>query len=1503
MTTRLHPIARRWRRLSASALGLAVVGGTLLSSAAQAAPALVSNVAKVAATNQAAPAVTVPAADVLDVAFTNGTAIDRATGLPAKTWGAPTYTTDPVFGHDILKVNGVNDAVSFDFTDQWSRFSAGFAIECVFRVDTTMPVSGEKDLCSDKEAGGFSVYVNGGNLGTMAHIGGGYKSVLTPISGNRWYHTVSVWDGRTLSLYVNGQLAGSTAATGALTPPVATARFFVIGADAAPNNIGQVAPPSSYAASKVWSSGLTGAQVAELASAYNTKPPVPVADVLDVDFHDGTPKDNAQNLAVTVHGDPVIAQDTAVKAKVATFDGIDDAYSYAFGDQWSKINTRVSIECTLKSNGTLPNSGEHSVCSEKESGGYSMVIYGDKLTFTAYVGGGYKNAQTPIVSGRWYHAVGTWDGQMVRLYVDGVLAAATPAAGTLGLPTGNARNHFYIGADAINQFWAPASVRSTRIYSKVLTLDEVEALNVAALGDVRDAGVAVTSTVPAEGARLSRPTEFKVTVTNQGNATGWRYLLDGEPIQVGQEIGPGMKSGSHTLRISANDVFGKPISKTVTFTSDAIPASGGTDVGQGKGQVTLSAIAHNPDGGPVTTTFKQATPSIPTGGIQGVVPVMPSTLDFSYTEGGQIGTAPRPGGKAIDSPSTRQIPFQRYDVQVPASAERRQILWSGVVDPARAVALHAWNSTTQSWTELATARGQAEGDTALKAVVRPELVDNGVVHVLVTGQDPFADDLAPREATAGAPGNKDHFEDPSDYDFALAHFTDTQYLAEGAVGGTYDNFNGIDEPSDKMTMEEQALWAKSYRDTTQWLADNAAKRKIAYTAHTGDIIENDYYDPLATDANGKLLRPGLDEQVTKEFQFTSEAQRTLDSAGLVNQVVAGNHDNQLGAETGPTSRFNKYYGPERYYEAAKLWPADAKASYHAWDEVTDASGAVVTRGKDNQNNYVLFSAGGLDFVSVGLSYGVTQAEADWASSIFRRYHDRNGILLTHAYLAPSTTPDGRGAGFSTDGSRAFSSIVAANPNVFLVLAGHEHGVGTNLKTGVGVTIEHNVVELLADYQFYKMTAGELWPEKVDAQGNLDLDGDGVVDHKKDDLLQFGASFLRLLQIDVARAQMSVDTYSPMLGTFGATAYDDRKRYNGAEDNMVLPIDLSTRKTSFSTESLVLVTPTDTVIGQDTAKSGWPATVKWSGLTERELYAWTTTSHTGDGDQVGMVDQFGGIFIATAAGTDVTPPVLTVPATTSVKQGQDFDPLAGVTAVDNTDGDITDRIQVIGAVDTATPGSYALTYLVSDTNGNQAVANRAVTVTAAPIVKLTPTSVKTKDVKVDWGKTLTLTAEVKPDKATGPVQFMIGEDVLCEDVLKKGKVSCTVRMLPGPGTHKVRAIYGGDQTHEASYTEFTLTVAAVKLTPTSVKAKDVKVDSGKTLTLTADVKPDKATGPVQFMIGDDVLCEDVLKKGTVSCTVRTLPNPGTYKVRAVYGGDEAHAASYAEFTLTVAAPKR
>jgi len=46
----------------------------------------------------------------------------------------------------------------------------------------------------------------------------------------------------------------------------------------------------------------------------------------------------------------------------------------------------------------------------------------------------------------------------------------------------------------------------------------------------------------------------------------------------------------------------------------------------------------------------------------------------------------------------------------------------------------------------------------------------------------------------------------------------------------------------------------------------------------------------------------------------------------------------------------------------------------------------------------------------------------------------------------------------------------------------------------------------------------------------------------------------------------------------------------------------------------VITPTDEVIGETTAKSGWAVTVTWSGLTESKTYAWYVVgrdSDTGD----------------------------------------------------------------------------------------------------------------------------------------------------------------------------------------------------------------------------------------------------------------------------------------------------
>jgi hypothetical protein len=669
-------------------------------------------------------------------------------------------------------------------------------------------------------------------------------------------------------------------------------------------------------------------------------------------------------------------------------------------------------------------------------------------------------------------------------------------------------------------------------------------------------GPALVSATPADGDRLTSSVPLAVSVDDaSGVVQGPDVTLDGDQITLGDLVGPGLSAGDHTLAISATDGLGNEVTHEIPFVSAGIPdvpaevapASGTAGVGR---TATLQATVTEPDGGDVTARFSAAEILTPSDAWQGESEGVPTGLRVPGQK--RLSTrALAPGdGKSADSPDSGDVTYQRFDVPVRGRVEAPVLRWEGTADPARLVSLRAWNPETSAWDVVASARGAVDGSTVLEGAVTRDYVERGAVHAMVTGEDPFADDI-----DAGDPNA---FADPDGYDFSMVHYTDTQYLSEGAV--------------EQETAEERAVWAEGYTGVMDWIVNNADERKIAYVAHTGDIIEN----------NIRAFPPELEDQVMGEFDFASEAQGRIDAAGIPNGVVAGNHDNQSG--TNP-ELYDQYFGPQRYEEAAEGW---ADASY----------GGTMQPGS-NENHYDLFSAGGLDFVVVGLSYGVTRDEAEWAASIFDRYSDRNGVLLTHDYLEPSSSPDGRGANFGgSDGPLLYNLLVKDNPNVFLVLAGHRHGVGTNVRPPVVGDIGGGVVELLADYQFYTVSAGQLGLTQI---GGYDPAAQ----------LQFGASFFRMLQFDVDRGEVSIDTYSPLLGEFGATEYDTEHRYNGLEDNMVLPVDLTSRSTSFSTESVVLYDPVYE-IGRDTVASGEVASVRWTGLKPDRTYAWFVTARTAGG---------------------------------------------------------------------------------------------------------------------------------------------------------------------------------------------------------------------------------------------------------------------------------------------------
>ena len=85
-------------------------------------------------------------------------------------------------------------------------------------------------------------------------------------------------------------------------------------------------------------------------------------------------------------------------------------------------------------------------------------------------------------------------------------------------------------------------------------------------------------------------------------------------------------------------------------------------------------------------------------------------------------------------------------------------------------------------------------------------------------------------------------------------------------------------------------------------------------------------------------------------------------------------------------------------------------------------------------------------------------------------------------------------------------------------------------------------------------------------------------------------------------------------------------------------------------------------------------------------------------------------------TDITPPEFTLISTNplNLDVGTPFtDP--GATAFDPCEGDLTASIVRTGTVNTAAPGSYTLSYSVTDSSGNTAVTNRNVLVRGSPAV--------------------------------------------------------------------------------------------------------------------------------------------------------------------------------------------
>ena len=88
--------------------------------------------------------------------------------------------------------------------------------------------------------------------------------------------------------------------------------------------------------------------------------------------------------------------------------------------------------------------------------------------------------------------------------------------------------------------------------------------------------------------------------------------------------------------------------------------------------------------------------------------------------------------------------------------------------------------------------------------------------------------------------------------------------------------------------------------------------------------------------------------------------------------------------------------------------------------------------KNGLGVYDLFSAGGSDWIVIGMHFEYGEEELNWMDRVLKQYPDRKAVLLLHDYANGDRT-------LMPQGSRLYKKVVVPNENVRLILCGHCHG--------------------------------------------------------------------------------------------------------------------------------------------------------------------------------------------------------------------------------------------------------------------------------------------------------------------------------------------------------------------------------------------------------------------------------------------------------------------------------
>lgn len=217
----------------------------------------------------------VPKADMLDVDFSGGQALDHSEKAHALEGsdGSNIGMSEELGKETAVFTGKASEAFRAPWSEQdYDKINDGFTLESVFKVDE---FSGSYvDLFGNMESAGIGFEISKSsesgkaNLEGWVHLNGSYKipAASAGLEYGKWYHTALTYDGKKVTLYLNGKKVSSMNATGEVKTPPNASRYYVIGGDSGSNGGVQSPMVGEISTARIYGEPLSAKQVNMLAN-------------------------------------------------------------------------------------------------------------------------------------------------------------------------------------------------------------------------------------------------------------------------------------------------------------------------------------------------------------------------------------------------------------------------------------------------------------------------------------------------------------------------------------------------------------------------------------------------------------------------------------------------------------------------------------------------------------------------------------------------------------------------------------------------------------------------------------------------------------------------------------------------------------------------------------------------------------------------------------------------------------------------------------------------------------------------------------------------------------------------------------------------------------------------------------------------------------------------------------------------------------------------------------